>query len=331
MPILSVQLPQVLKYGGMDAVVWPNPAAGCGRLRLPARLAGIAALSAVALAASSCIVSEALFSELEDEPFELNPDDPFEITNRHIYEVNSGLDQAILKPVAIGYTRVMPDPVENCVGNILSNLGEPLRMFNHALMLDGQAAVDSYSRFLVNTTMGGLGCVDAADSMGIKKNEVDLGMVARRYDIFDHEPPFLMLPLLGPSTLDATAGSMIGNRIIDPVRDRHLFLHNGPEKQPTRSPGLSFVSFFKQSEVSFPNPYFTTDDSYLSGYAVLTGVHVRAQLLDTTDILDAAALDPYSFQRDAYVQRRQAQAEKLRRKKYPKLLYPYSIFSAGAD
>ena len=306
----------MVKYGGMDIGAWPK-AVGCGRAgRVASGLWPAAAVAATALLASGCIVSEAVFTRLEDEPFEVNPEDPFEITNRHLYEINSGLDEAVLKPVAIGYTKVTPDPVEDCIGNIFSNIGEPLRMLSHMLLLDGQAAVDSYSRFLVNTTMGGAGCVDAAESMGISKSDADLGIVARRYEVFDHEPPFLMLPLLGPSTLDETAGSLLGNRLIDPVRDRHILRRNEPSHR----------------ERSLYNPYVTDNESDKNGRSLLSGVHIRARLLNTTDILDAAALDPYSFQRDAYVQRRRAQAERLRRKEYPKLLYPYTLlYGSGAD
>ena len=292
------------------------PAGAAGHIRRCRLLPRLAA-AAVAVALSGCIVAESVFSRLEDEPFEVNPEDPFEITNRHIYQINSGIDQAVLKPIAIGYTRVMPDPVENCVGNILSNIGEPLRLFNHVLLLDGQAAVDSYSRFLVNSTMGGLGCVDAAGSMGIEKNDVDLAMVARRYEVFDQEPPFLMLPLLGPSTMAEVSGSIIGNRLISPVRDRHFVRHGNDSS--------------RHRERALYNPYVTDNESDIRGYFLLSGVHIRAQLLDVSDILDAAALDPYSFQRDAYVQRRQATAAKMRRKEYPKLLYPYSIFYGSGD
>ena len=295
----------MIKYANMGI-------SGAGR-----RLFRFCLAAGAASLASGCIVLESVFTKLEGEPLDINPEDPFELTNRHVFELNSGLDEAAFKPLAISYSKVMPDPVENCIGNIISNIGEPLRLFNHALSLDGQAAVDSYSRFLVNTTMGAFGCVDAADSMGIKKSEIDLGMVARRYEIFDHEPPFLMLPLLGPSTLDEISGSLIGNQIVNPERDRHLVWHRSDDPSHRKR--------------SVYNPYVTTNESNRTARTFITAVHIRSQLLNTTDILDAAALDPYSFQRDAYLQRRRAQAKKLRRKEYSKLLYPYSIFLHGPD
>ena len=101
------------------------------------------------------------------------------------------------------------------------------------------------------------------------------------------------------------------------MRDRHFVWHSSDTAN--------------HLERKLYNPYVTDNESDLTGYFLISGIHTRAQLLATTDILDAAALDPYSFQRDAYLQRRQATAARLRRKEYPKLLYPYSIFYGPGD
>lgn len=131
--------------------------------------------------------------------------DPFEGFNRAIFAFNEQADRFVLKPVAQGYRYVTPDPVERSVGRVFGNIGEILTVANDLLQGKfGQAANDS-GRFLVNTTLGVGGIFDVAADMGLEKNEVeDFGQTLGVWGV--GSGPYLVLPLLGPSTLrDAPA------------------------------------------------------------------------------------------------------------------------------
>lgn len=132
--------------------------------------------------------------------------DKLEGINRKVFYVNERLDHYVLRPVAVTYTKVIPDPLERGVDNFFSNLGEIGNVVNDVLQGKfKQAGLDS-SRFLINTTIGVAGLFDVAARAGIEKNEgEDFGQTLAVWGV--GEGPYLMLPLIGPSTLrDAHEG-----------------------------------------------------------------------------------------------------------------------------
>ena len=126
--------------------------------------------------------------------------DKLEGINRKVFYVNERLDHYVLRPVAVTYTKVIPDPLERGVDNFFSNLGEIGNVVNDVLQGKfKQAGLDS-SRFLINTTIGVAGLFDVAARAGIEKNEgEDFGQTLAVWGV--GEGPYLMLPLIGPSTL----------------------------------------------------------------------------------------------------------------------------------
>ncbi len=227
-----------------------------------------------------------------DEPFEVDPVDPYEKTNRLVYAFNAELDKWVLRPAAVLYDDAAPEPVESCVRNFFDNLKEPMRAISHALLLDKHAAVNSYSRFFTNTMVGGLGCFDTAESMGMERNEVDLGLVARKYEVVDGASPYLILPVLGPSTVVDGTGFFVSSQYVNPTHARNYVGRRPKDRR-------------------FYNPYVTGSDDALRNRLYPSVLQQRADLVDTTDILEAAALDPYSFLRDSYLDLRQAKAADL--------------------
>lgn len=135
---------------------------------------------------------------------ERHPDDPWEGFNRKVFAFNDVVDRYALKPVARGYRFVTPDPVETGVGNFFSNLGEIRTTLNSLLQGEGGNAGVSTGRFLINTTVGIGGLFDVATRMDITGREEDFGQTLGAWGV--GEGAYVVLPLLGPSTVRDTAG-----------------------------------------------------------------------------------------------------------------------------
>ncbi|KPQ20732.1 MULTISPECIES: MlaA family lipoprotein [unclassified Halomonas] len=152
----------------------------------------------VALALSGCASTG---SQTSQEP---HPDDPWEGFNRKVFVFNDVLDRYALKPVATGYRTITPEPLQLGVGNFFSNLGELRTTVNSLLQGKPANAGRSTSRFLVNTTMGLGGLFDMASHMNVDADQEDFGQTLAIWGWEDSR--YLMLPLLGPSTLRDTSG-----------------------------------------------------------------------------------------------------------------------------
>ncbi len=193
-----------------------------------------------------------------------NPRDPFEPFNRGVTRFNDGLDQAIVKPVAQAYQNTVPSPVRTGVNNFFGNLSDVWSFVNNVLQAKPQAAVDSFMRVSVNTLIGLGGVLDWATPMGIERHSEDFGKTLGHWGMATG--PYLVLPVLGPSTVrDAAA------RVVDAKGDLVLQVNDVPVR---------------------------------NSLYVLRAVDLRASLLRAGEVLDQAALDKYSFTRDAYLQRR---------------------------
>lgn len=196
---------------------------------------------------------------LRDDP------DQFEGYNRAMFAFNDAADKALFKPAAKVYRRVLPEPVIASVGNFFSNLNDVIVLVNDLLQFKlHQAAVDS-SRIVFNTTFGVLGLFDVASRMDLPKHNEDFGQTLGFWGF--GEGYYLVLPLLGPSTVRDTFG-LVGNFYINPV------------------------SWATDSE---------TVEWSLWG---LNLINRRSGLLRIERILADDQIDPYSFQRGAYLQQR---------------------------
>ncbi len=198
-----------------------------------------------------------------------NPRDPFEPFNRSMSRFNEGLDKAIVRPVAQAYQDVMPSPVRTGVNNFFGNLSDVWSFFNSVFQLKPLAANESLMRVGVNTFFGLGGVLDVATEMGLERNRQDFGKTLGRWGVATG--PYLVLPVLGSSTVRDTAAL-----VVDAKGD--LVMH---------------VDHIR-----------TRNSLY-----VLRAVDQRASLLRASDVLDQAALDKYSFTRDAHLQRRGAVLE----------------------
>jgi len=196
--------------------------------------------------------------------------DPLEGFNRGVYKFNDVADKAVIKPVAGAYKAVLPTPVRSGVNNFFTNLNTLVSAINDLLQFKFDKAVTGMGRFAINTTFGVAGLIDVASMDGIEQRNEDFGQTLGHWGV--GTGAYIVLPFLGPSTLRDTSGFVVDTVLFDPI--------SYIEEPKTRN-SLRAVKFLDK----------------------------RAQLLPASDLLDDAALDPYAFMRDAYLQRRASQVQ----------------------
>lgn len=148
--------------------------------------------------------------------------DPYETQNRNVHEFNKGVDRAILRPVALGYSAVLPDDIEIAIGNAADNIDQPGVFVNSILQGDLRGAGISTSRFLINSTVGFLGLFDAATDFGIEQHDTDFGETLSVWGV--EEGAYVELPVFGPSTTRDAAG-----RFVDFFTNPLDYVLNSPE------------------------------------------------------------------------------------------------------
>jgi phospholipid-binding lipoprotein MlaA len=196
-----------------------------------------------------------------------NPKDPLEPMNRSISRFNDSLDENVLKPVATSYQDVTPDLVQKGVHNVFNNLSDIWSTVNYGLQLKGRDTAESLMRSVVNTVFGVYGIFDVATPIGLQRHPEDFGQTLGAWGV--PNGPYVVLPLFGPSTLRDTAGMPVDTSV-DYVRNLD---------------------------------HIATRNSAMA----LRVVDKRASLLGASNLLSEAAIDKYSFTRDAYLQYRRNQ------------------------
>ena len=196
-----------------------------------------------------------------------NPRDPFEPFNRNVSEFNEGVDRAVLRPVATAYQNITPVPVRTGIRNVFTNFTEPWSFVNNLAQFKLVEAADTLMRFSINTVFGLGGIEDVASQAHIDRHRQDFGQTLATYGV--GTGPYLVLPLLGPSTVrDTVSLPLVWNLDV-----------------------LSQVDNIASRNV----------------LTALRVVDTRASLLRAGAVLDQAALDPYTFQRDVFLQLRDNQ------------------------
>lgn len=194
-----------------------------------------------------------------------NPYDPYEGYNRPTYEFNTAFDKAISKPVAEGYVAVVPQTARTGIANSLRNLGDTHNTVVHLTQGEFLSALESVHRFVFNSTFGLLGFIDLTDTFHLPpKNNNDMGVTFAKMGWANSN--YFVIPFVGPSTSRDTVGT---------VTD--IFVN--------------------------PATYAFTDWQAVGLYTIGL-VNLRSELLDVDSVSKSAALDPYVFQREAYLQYR---------------------------
>ena len=192
--------------------------------------------------------------------------DPWENWNRKVFAFNEGLDEKVLKPVATGYAKVVPQFVRRSVDNFFANAADAWSAVNNVLQGKPEPAFTDVVRFTTNTVFGFFGILDIATEFGLEHHYEDFGQTLGRWGF--GAGAYIVWPLIGPST--------VRESIALPL-DR------------TASPAL-----------------YISSGSYQFGVVGLQIINTRAKLLGASQVIDDIALDKYTFIRDAYLQRRRS-------------------------
>jgi len=197
-----------------------------------------------------------------------------------MFSFNLKLDEYVLRPVATGYAAVLPAGARQGVGRFFDNINIALRLGNKLLQMKPVGAGKELSRFLVNTTIGGLGFFDVADSwLGLEASHADFGQTLAQYGV--SAGPYLVLPFFGPSTVRDAVGFGIDGA----MQPMNYFLPTFPELIAARD-----------------------------GWVVGSTINARSLNLELFESVDRISLDLYGAVQDGYLQRREQVIQEARQK-----------------
>lgn len=192
--------------------------------------------------------------------------DPWENWNRKVFAFNEGLDEKVLKPVATGYAKVVPQFVRKGVDNFFANAADGWSAVNNVLQGKPEPAFSDVVRFTTNTVLGFLGVLDIASEFGLQHYYEDFGQTLGRWGF--GAGAYIVWPLIGSSTVRETIALPL-DRTASPA----VYINNG---------------------------------GYQFGIVGLQIINTRAKYLGASQVIDDIALDKYAFIRDAYLQRRRS-------------------------
>src|SRR5210317_144951 len=216
----------------------------------------------------------------KDQPQEIK--DCFEKLNRTTFAFNQGLDKALIKPIAEGY-RNLPDPIQKGTKNAVTNLSTLITIPNNVLQGDVKTAIINTGRLFVNTTVGLLGTIDVANKMGFPKYEKeDYGQTLGAWGV--GPGCYVVLPVLGPSTIRDTAGSFVNIVGGDPWYNASV--HGNNE--------------------------FLSEEIFIASKAI-SGVDFRANNIESLDNLETNSIDFYASVRSLYLQDRENKIQNNKR------------------
>ena len=221
----------------------------------------------IAVFPALAVFNPATAQNLQEPPGEqtmpVETGDPYENWNRKVFAFNDAIDRWFLRPVAKGYRTVTPDLVDRGITNFFNNLTEVRNFINSVLQLKGESAVVAAGRFTYNTVFGLGGLIDVATAFDLPERPEDFGQTLGYWGL--DSGPYLMLPLLGPST-------------------------------PRDFGGLATDSF------AFPSLWDNVESPEIYYARALQVVDKRADLIPAEGFISG---DPYIFVRNAYLQRRE--------------------------
>lgn len=191
--------------------------------------------------------------------------DPYESVNRKVYAFNDAADRTVIQPLARGYRAVTPEPARIAVSNVFANFDDAVSMVNHVLQGRFDRSASDLMRVAMNSTLGLGGLIDIATPAGLPSYKTGFGDTLGRWGY--QNSAYVVLPFFGPSTVRDTVG-------------RAADMASNPKTYMLREPA---------------------DSNVASGVDLVSR---RANALTLTEATEEAALDTYSFTRDAYLQYR---------------------------
>ncbi len=199
--------------------------------------------------------------------------DPWESFNRSVFSFNEGLDEYLLKPITKGYRFILPKPAQQGIDNFFGNYRDIYTSVNNLLQGNVSMAFSDLMRVVVNTIFGLGGFIDMATPGGLEKHKADFGQTFGVWGV--PAGPYVVLPIFGPSNVRDTFGTAVD------LETDYLFR--------------------LLPDVALRNS--------LTGLRI---VNARNNYYEAGDLLEGAAIDKYTFTRDAYIQRRQYQIDQAK-------------------
>lgn len=193
-----------------------------------------------------------------------DPSDPLEPLNRKVTAFNDVADDLVLRPLAVFYGQVLPTVVRKGISNFFSNQSDVMSVFNSLAQLKLEAASRNAMRVAINTTVGLGGIIDWASEFRIDKHKEDFGQTMAYWGV--SSGPYVVLPFFGPSTVRDSAGLWVDTK----------------------------------TDVNQQ----VTDIGARNTLTMLRLTDKRERYLSLSDAVKQASLDPYTFTRDAYLQKR---------------------------
>jgi len=190
--------------------------------------------------------------------------DPFEDINRTVYGFNEAVDDNLLEPVSRAYKDHVPEVAQDRVSDFFGNLRDVSTLANQILQFKPVESVETLGRILVNSTIGLGGLFDVASDMGLTTDDEDFGQTMGVWGV--EQGPYVVLPLLGPSTVRDGVGLFV-----DTTSDANMI---------EKTEGIGFISS-----------------------SAINIIDKRVELLPVTDMLDLSD-DPYTMMRSSYLQKR---------------------------
>ena len=205
--------------------------------------------------------------------------DPFENLNRKTFEFNENLDQKILKPTAKFYSK-FPPRIKKGITNFFNNLEEVDTSVNQLLQGKPKKSANDFTRFVINSTVGLGGFIDVASKIGLERHEEDFGQTLAVWGV--GQGPYIMLPVLGPSTLRDTLGRPVSSYLSVTFHmtetDVNIAL-KGIDAIETREKLLGIETLLSGDKYSF------VKDAYIQSiyYEIKDGIDVEDEFIDDMD------------------------------------------------
>ncbi|WP_223274868.1 VacJ family lipoprotein [Tateyamaria sp. syn59] len=216
--------------------------------------------------------------------------DPYERQNRKVHAFNRGLDRAVVRPAAIGYSSILPDEIEDSVSQFASNLGEPSVVVNSLLQGDFEGAGISTVRFLTNSVLGIFGFFDVASEFQLPAHDTDFGETLYVWGV--GEGAYLELPVLGPSTARNATG-----KVVDLFTNPLSYTVESPEQYygtvAAAASGLSRRGRFSDTVDSI---LYESADSYAQARLIW----LQNRRFELGDAGAAAEIDPFALDTEGF-------------------------------
>ncbi|MDD3267191.1 MAG: VacJ family lipoprotein [Burkholderiales bacterium] len=244
-----------------------------------------------------------------------NPNDPYENYNRKVFAINMTMDEYVLRPVTVGYTSYVPEPIQYGLGNFYGNLRDFVSLGNDVLQLDGINTMQTFMRIVINSTIGIFGLIDVSTSLGLPEYKNDFGTTLKTWGWTNSS--YFLVPFLGPGTVRDQLG-VIPDVYFNPV---FWIIHDDLISFPIFAIGQldNRAKYLGQDELLTQtlDPYATVRDLYLQNkgiyiYPTESSGDIDAELFgDTLVESNVALVESVNYYKESEINKSKESSEEL--------------------